>query len=81
MCTVRERCPAGFLDMKCHNLFKAGLDFVGEKWVCRCFFLKGKIAEMSILGWLEVFWAVKLCLKHFCENAKIRFWHFLCRYW
>ena len=35
MCTVRERCPAGFLDMKCHDLFKAGLDFVGEKRVCR----------------------------------------------
>ena len=27
-------------------------------------FLKGRISRMSVLGWLDAFWALKLGLKH-----------------
>ena len=30
------------------------------------FFLKVRIAQMRVLGWLEAFWVVKLGLKPYC---------------
>ena len=33
-------------------------------------FLKGRVAKMSILGWLDVYWAVHLGLLHFCVINK-----------
>ena len=43
--------------------------------------LKGRIAKMSVLGWLDVFWTVRLSLKHSCDKANMCFWPVLCRYW
>ncbi len=45
------------------------------------FFLKGRIAEMSVLGWSDAFWAVKLGSKHSCEKANRSCQPVLCMYW
>ena len=36
-------------------------------------FFKGRVSKMSILVWLDAFWAIKLGLKHSCEKAKYIF--------
>ena len=49
-----------------------GLKFVGRKWVVSEFFLKVRITKMRVLGWLDVFTAVKLALQHSCEKTSLR---------